>query len=419
MARGSKRRGDAAPGLRLRPAPKGREVEPAAHADILAVLGTEPRRRDLLIEHLHKLQDHFGHLSGAHLTALAWEMRLTPAEVYEVASFYHHFDIVKDETPSPPALTVRVCESIACHIAGSEQLLHELRERLGPAVRVLAASCVGRCEHAPVAVVGRNPVDRATPEAVEDAVAGGDIEARPPNYLDYETYRRAGGYRLLAECFAGEHPLDGVIAAAEASGLRGLGGAGFPTHRKWRFVRAEPAPRYVVLNADEGEPGTFKDRVCFETDPHRVLEGLLIAAWVVEASDVFIYLRDEYAAIRQLLTRELSELKANPPCALPAIHLRRGAGAYICGEETALIESIEGKRGEPRLRPPFPAQFGVFGRPTLVHNVETLYWLRTILEDGGATFAAHGVRGRRACASSRSVAAWRSRACTRHPTEQR
>jgi formate dehydrogenase beta subunit len=393
MARGRKNRGGAGPGLRLRPAPKGREVEPAAHADVLAVLGNEPRRRDLLIEHLHKLQDRFGHLSASHLTALAWEMRLTPAEVYEVASFYHHFDIVKDGPP-PPTLTVRICESIACHIAGSDQLLHDLQGRLGPDVRVLAAPCVGRCEHAPVAVVGRNPVHNATTQAVEQLVAHAETEPTAPAYLQYDDYRRRGGYRLFAECVNGERPVEAVIAAAEAAGLRGLGGAGFPTYRKWRFVRAEPAPRFVVLNADEGEPGTFKDRVCFETDPHRVLEGLLIAAWVVEASDVFIYLRDEYAAIRELLTRELAALMADPPCALPAIHLRRGAGAYICGEETALIESIEGKRGEPRLRPPFPAQFGVFGKPTLVHNVETVYWLRTILEDGGAQFAAQGVRGR-------------------------
>lgn len=393
MAGGKRSRGGAAGGIRLRPAPKGREVEPRAHADVVALLGDQPRRRDLLIEHLHKIQDRFGHLSAAHVTALAWEMRLTPAEVFEVASFYHHFDIVKEGDPPPAPLTIRVCESISCHLAGSEQLLHDLQQRLGIRARVIAAPCVGRCDRAPVAVVGRNPVDRASLESVEESVLDQRIEPDPLPYITYATYRARGGYELLAECVAGQRNLDEIIATIEASGLRGLGGAGFPSNRKWRFVRAEAAPRFAVLNADEGEPGTFKDRVCFETDPHRVLEGLLIAAWAVEASEVFIYLRDEYAGAREILQRELSSLVDNPPCPLPPIHLRRGAGAYICGEETSLIESIEGKRGEPRLRPPFPAQSGVFGRPTLVHNVETVYWLREILEQGGEHFAAQGKRG--------------------------
>jgi NADH:ubiquinone oxidoreductase subunit F (NADH-binding)/NADH:ubiquinone oxidoreductase subunit E len=392
MAGGKRSRGGAA-GIRLRPAPKGREVEPRAHAEVVALLGAEPRRRDLLIEHLHKIQDRFGHLSAAHITALAWEMRLTPAEVFEVASFYHHFDIIKEGDSPPPALTIRVCESISCHLAGGEQLLHDLQQRLGTRARVIAAPCVGRCDRAPVAVVGRNPVDRASLESVEESVLDQRIEPEPLPYITYATYRARGGYDLLAQCVAGQRNLDDMIATIESSGLRGLGGAGFPSNRKWRFVRAEAAPRCAVLNADEGEPGTFKDRVCFETDPHRVIEGLLIAAWAVEASEVFIYLRDEYAGAREILQRELSALTDNPPCVLPPIHLRRGAGAYICGEETSLIESIEGKRGEPRLRPPFPAQYGVFGRPTLVHNVETVYWLREILEHGGDHFAAQGTRG--------------------------
>lgn len=381
--------------LSLRPAPKGREVDPRAHEQIVELLGDESRRRDLLIEHLHKLQDHFGCLTAEHLTALAYEMRLTPAEVYEVATFYHHFDVIRGGDEVPPALTVRVCDSISCHIAGGEKIIDELRVRLGPAVRVIAAPCIGRCDAAPAAIVGRNSVGPVSADSIEQLVHGKQTEAAVPPYIDYNVYRTEGGYRTLAACVNGERALGDIEAAVDASGLRGLGGAGFPSGRKWKFVRAEPAPRFAVLNADEGEPGTFKDRFCFETDPHRVLEGLLIAAWAVEASAVFIYLRDEYATARAILTREIAALRENPPCSLPPIFLRRGAGAYICGEETSLIESIEGKRGEPRLRPPFPAQFGVFGMPTLVHNVETVYWLRTIVEDGAQTFASKGVRERK------------------------
>jgi formate dehydrogenase beta subunit len=379
----------------LRPAPKGRQVDETAHQEILALLGDEPRRRDLLIEHLHKLQDNFGCLTAQHMTALAWEMRLTPAEVYEVATFYHHFDIVKEGDAVPPPLTVRVCESIACHLAGGPAMIEELRTRLGANVRVVAAPCIGRCDVAPAAIVGRNSVGHASVDSIQQAVQLGHTEAQVPPYADYLTYRERGGYRTLADCVNGIRAFADVAAAVEASGLRGLGGAGFPSSRKWQFVRAEPAPRFAVMNADEGEPGTFKDRFCLETDPHRVLEGLLISAWAVEASAIYIYLRDEYAAARAILTRELGALQESPPCSLPPIFLRRGAGAYICGEETSLIESLEGKRGEPRLRPPFPAQFGVFGQPTLVHNVETAYWLRSIIEEGPDSFASHGLRGRK------------------------
>jgi len=382
-------------GLRLRPAPKGRQVDPRAHAEVVELLGDAPRRRDLLIEHLHRLQDRFGCLTVAHMTALASEMRLTPTEVFEVASFYHHFDIVREGEAPPPPLTIRVCESISCHLAGSNQLLQELSSRLGSNVRVIAAPCVGRCDAAPVAVVGTNPIARASTATVEEAVLADQTKALAGDYTNYHDYRAAGGYALLRECVSGARPVEDVITAVEQSGLRGLGGAGFPTNRKWRFVRAEPAPRYAVLNADEGEPGTFKDRVLLETDPHRIIEGLLISAWIVDASEIFIYLRDEYAGIRAILETELAALAADPPCPLPVIHMRRGGGAYICGEETALIESIEGKRGEPRLRPPFPAQNGVFGRPTLVQNVETMYWLRDILEQGGEAFSERGKEGHR------------------------
>jgi formate dehydrogenase len=374
----------------MRPAPKGRSVDPSAHAEVVSLLSDSPRRPDLLIEHLHRIQDQFGHLSMKHLAALAFEMDLTLAEVYEVATFYHHFDVVRDGEAPPPPVTVRVCESIACAMAGADALLDDLRGLGLDDVRVLPAPCVGRCDHAPVAVVGRNPLDDASPDSVRAAIDGGADEPAPLPAILYAEYRANGGYTLLADCVEGRRTVDQLVAELEASGLRGLGGAGFPNHRKIGFVRAQPGPRVVAVNADEGEPGTFKDRYCMETDPHRVLEGMLIAAWAVEADDVYFYLRDEYAACRFLLEQEITALESDPPCALPRLHLRRGAGAYICGEETSLIESIEGKRGEPRLRPPFPAQFGVFGRPTLVDNVETLYWYREIVENGGAAFAARG-----------------------------
>ncbi|MGQ0815593.1 MAG: NAD(P)H-dependent oxidoreductase subunit E [Gemmatimonadota bacterium] len=392
---GKKSRSGTYASLSLRPAPKGREVDPRAHQQVVELLAGEPRRRDLLIEHLHKIQDCFGCLSAAHLTALAHEMRLTPAEVYEVATFYHHFDIVKEGDAVPPQLTVRVCESIACHLVGGPEMITDLRARLGDGVRVIAAPCIGRCDAAPAAIVGTNSVGHASADTIEQLVRAGHTAATPTPYTEYNGYREQGGYQVLANCVNGFRSFEDVAAAVDASGLRGLGGAGFPSGRKWRFVRAEPAPRLAVMNADEGEPGTFKDRYCLETDPHRVLEGLLIAAWAVDASAVFIYLRDEYAAVRAILTHEIAALEVNPPCSLPPIVLRRGAGAYICGEETSLIESLEGKRGEPRLRPPFPAQYGVFGQPTLVHNVETAYWLRFILENGAEAFASKGVRARK------------------------
>jgi formate dehydrogenase beta subunit len=381
---------------RKRQGPKGRRAGAQAVAEIRGLLGDASRQRDLLIEHLHKIQDRFGHLSAAHLAALAEEMALAQTEVYEVASFYHHFDIVKEGEAAPEALTVRVCDSLSCSMAGSDQLLEKLPQILGRDVRVLHAPCVGRCEQAPVAIVGQNPVPNATVEAVAAKVKAADVRHEPEPYIDYEQYKAQGGYQLLAECLSGKRDVESVIKVMEASGLRGLGGAGFPAGRKWRIVRAEPAPRLMAVNIDEGEPGTFKDRVYLERDPHRFLEGMLIAAWAVGIAGIYVYLRDEYHGCRALLEREVAKLKANPPVPeLPPIELRRGAGAYICGEESAMIESIEGKRGMPRLRPPYVAQVGLFGRPTLEHNFETLYWVPELIAKGAEAFASQGRHGRK------------------------
>ena len=381
---------------RKRSAPKGRVVDPAALADVRRLLGSESRARDLLIEHLHKLQDHFGHLSARHLAALAREMDLAQTEVYEVATFYHHFDVVKEGDAVPQALTVRVCDGLSCEMAGARDLLARLPGILGKDVRVIAAPCIGRCEQAPAVAVGQHPVACATVQSVQAAVKAGHNRHDPSGFVDLEAYKEEGGYALLKTCIAGELEVEDVIKALEDSGLRGLGGAGFPAGRKWRIVRNEPAPRLMAVNIDEGEPGTFKDRVYLERDPHRFLEGMLIAAWAVGIARIYIYLRDEYHGCRAMLEAELDKLRASPPFpGMPEIVLRRGAGAYICGEESAMIESIEGKRGMPRLRPPYVAQVGLFGRPTLEHNFETLYWVREILEKGGSWFASHGRNGRK------------------------
>jgi formate dehydrogenase len=374
---------------------KGRQVDSKALAEVQALLGNESRQKDLLIEHLHKIQDKYKHLSAAHLVALAREMNLSKAEVYEVATFYHHFDVVKEGDTVPPQLTVRVCESLTCSMKGSEDLVQSLENTLGTEVRVQRVPCVGRCEKAPVAVVGMNPIEEANTDKVVTAVNSNDIEPESLQPIEYEAYVENGGYNTYRMCRNGTYKIEKVLDAMDDSGLRGLGGAGFPAGRKWRIVRGMPDPKLMAVNIDEGEPGTLKDKYYLERDPHCFLEGMLIGAWATGIHDIYIYLRDEYAAIRNVLEVEIAKLVANPPVEeLPTIHLRRGAGAYICGEESAMIESIEGKRGMPRLRPPFVAEVGLFGRPTLEHNMESLYWVRDILEKGPECLTKHGRNGR-------------------------
>ncbi|WP_299283381.1 NAD(P)H-dependent oxidoreductase subunit E [uncultured Tateyamaria sp.] len=362
--------------------PKGRALEDRAWDEVRALLGDQPRRADLLIEFLHLIQDHYGHLSAAHLRALAEEMRMSMAEVYEVATFYAHFDVVKEGEVPPPALTIRVCDSLSCELAGAQALKAALEDGLDASeVRVLRAPCMGRCDTAPVLELGHHHIDHATPEKVQAAIAAGHTHADIPDYETLDTYMRQGGYATLKDLRANGDWQD-VQAKIKDSGLRGLGGAGFPSGTKWGFVRGNPGPRYLAVNGDEGEPGTFKDRYYLERTPHLFLEGMLIAAWAVEADTAFIYMRDEYPAVLKILAHEIKALEEAGIVAPGYIDLRRGAGAYICGEESAMIESIEGKRGMPRHRPPYVAQVGIFGQPTLVHNVETLHWIARICREG-------------------------------------
>ncbi len=379
-----------------RPTPKGRQIVPAALDDVRALLGDRPRRSDLLIEFLHLIQDAQGHLSAAHLAALADEMGMAMAEVYEVATFYAHFDVVKEGETPPPALTIRVCDSLSCELAGAQALKSALEDGLDPAeVRVLRAPCMGRCDTAPVLEIGHNHIDHATPEKVDAAIAAGDTHAHLPDYQAYDAYAKQGGYETLKALRGGSKTPEQVQEEVLASGLRGMGGAGFPSGRKWSFVRAEAGPRYMAVNGDEGEPGTFKDRYFLEREPHTFLEGMLIAAWAVEAEKVFLYMRDEYPFILKLLAIEIERLEQAGIVEPGYIDLRRAAGAYICGEESAMIESIEGKRGLPRHRPPYVAQVGIFDRPTLVHNVETLHWVCRIAREGPDCFGQHGVNDRK------------------------
>jgi formate dehydrogenase beta subunit len=376
---------------RAKATPKGRQVDPTAAHEIEVLLGDRPRQRDLLIEHLHLIQDKYHQISAAHLAALADEMKLSFAEVFETATFYAHFDVVKEGEPNIPPLTIRVCDSLTCAMMGGEKLLQELPNGAGPGIRVVRAPCVGRCDTAPAAEVGHHFVDHASVQNVLAAAGSGDTHAHLPAYVGYDAYVADGGYKLLNRLRSGDLKKEDLLKALDDASLRGLGGAGFPTGRKWRAVLGEPGPRLMAVNGDEGEPGTFKDRYYLEADPHRFIEGTLIGAHVVEAADVYIYMRDEYPACREILAREVAKL---PPGG-PRMHLRRGAGAYICGEESSLLESIEGKRGLPRHKPPYPFQVGLFGLPTLINNIETLWWVRDIVEKGAAWWNSHGRNERR------------------------
>jgi formate dehydrogenase len=367
-------------GRRMAPAfPKGRQGAPAADAEIAALLGDRPRDRDLLIEHLHLIQDRYGRLSADHLQALGDVMGLPMAEVYEVASFYAHFDIVLDGERDPAPLTIRVCDSLTCEMMGAQDLLARLPGKVGPGVRVVRAPCMGRCDCAPVAEVGHRHIDHATTQTLAEAAKSGDTHPVIPAYTSYEDYVAGGGYALLRDCLAGNRDRDEIVQTMEHSGLRGLGGAGFPAGLKWKLVRQQPGPRICAINGDEGEPGTFKDRFYLETDPHRFLEGMLVAGWACEVATVYVYIRDEYPAVLKILADEIARLEAEGLTGGMKIDLRRGAGAYICGEESAMFESIEGKR-----------ERGLFGLPTLAHNVETVYWVRDIVEKGPEWFAGQG-----------------------------
>ncbi len=374
---------------------KGRQADDVSLQEVRDLVGVDALRRDLLIEYLHLLNDAYRGLHERHLVALAKVMNIPMAEVYEVATFYHHFEVIRDgETAAN--LTIRVCDGLSCELAGAKQLFDKLPQLLGSKdIKVIATPCVGRCEQSPIAVVHQNALVHATTESVLSAIAADQKWQALPDYEDKDAYVADGGYELLKQIHNNTIEAEQIIQTMESSGLRGLGGAGFPAGRKWRIVREQAAPRLMAVNIDEGEPGTFKDRTYLERDPHRFIEGMLIAAQVVGIDAIYIYLRDEYHGCRQLLETELARLKANPPCPLPLIELRRGAGAYICGEESAMIESIEGKRGEPRMRPPYIAQVGLFGRPTLEHNFETLYWVRDILQKGADWFSGFGRHGRK------------------------
>lgn len=379
---------------RARGFPKGRQLDVDALEQVRELLGDRPRRHDLLIEYLHLIQDYYHHISSRHLRALCDEMKLPQAAAYEVATFYAHFDVVKEGETPPPRTTIRVCDSITCAIKGADALYDALKADVDPSeVRILKAPCMGRCDTAPVCEIGHYFVDHATPDRVQTGLNSGRHDPHIPEYKDLAAYRAEGGYSMLEECRSGKRSVEDVINEMSAAGLRGLGGAGFPAGKKWQIVRSFPAPRLMTINGDEGEPGTFKDRYYLERNPHQMIEGALIGAWAVEADRIYLYMRDEYPAVLHILGHEIAALEAAGIIKKGDIELRRGAGAYICGEESAMIESIEGKRGYPRNRPPYIAEVGLFGRPTLNHNIETLHWVPKILAKGANWFADQGMNG--------------------------
>jgi formate dehydrogenase len=375
----------------------GRVLDQTAFNQVNELIGDESKSRDMLIEHLHKIQDTYHFISNRHIIALAKIMNLSMAAVYETATFYHHFDITNENEIPPPEITVRVCESVTCEMFGAKKLIKELKLATdSKKIRIQPVPCVGRCAAAPVAVAGTYPIEHAGVETVLSALSKNKLsDSLPKSYIDYDTYKNNGGYKTLIDCIDGKYKREDIISLLEDSSLRGLGGAGFPTGQKWRILSEKKSPKLIAINIDEGEPGTFKDRYYLENDPHRFIEGTLIAHWAIEADDIYIYLRDEYAGCRMLLEKELDKIKTAPPCKLPTIHLRRGAGAYICGEESAMIESIEGKAGMPRLRPPYVADVGLFGHPTLEQNMETMHWIRDIIEKGPNWFSSNGRRERK------------------------
>lgn len=374
---------------------KGRAVDAIARDEVLEAIDGISRTADQLIECLHRLQDAHGYLSSQHLVALADVLRLAPTEVYEVATFYHHFDVVREGETPPPPVTVRVCNSVTCEMFGATQLLGALQKGLRDGVRVQPVPCVGRCDQAPIAVVGKRAVTHATEQSVAECLdANLTGPGTPDDWIRFEAYCADGGYALARRCNDDNQLGEVIIKELESSGLRGLGGAGFPAGRKWRILKEQDAPRLMAINIDEGEPGTFKDRYYLERDPHRFLEGVLIAAKVIGIDACYLYVRDEYPGVIEILQSAIKELEDGFDRSLPELFVRRGAGAYICGEESAMIESIEGKRGMPRLRPPYVAEVGLFGRPTLEHNCETLYWVREIVERGAKWFSGEGRRSR-------------------------
>ena len=375
---------------------KGRQSDDQSLDDLKNLIPNDYfRQRDMLIESLHLIQDRYKCLKPKHLTALSELTNLPLTEIYETASFYAHFDIYKEDDLTPPDTTIRVCDGITCEMNGCKSLEKDLKDNLDSNVRVVRAPCMGRCHQAPVVEVGKKHFVNANLSLVQKALEEQDTKPVIPNYISYDDYVKEGGYKILKDCIEDKKDPMKLIEEMEQSGLRGLGGAGFPTGRKWRFVRAEDKPRLMAINGDEGEPGTFKDHHYLTRDPHRFLEGMLIAAWVVEATDVYIYMRDEYPDVIKFLKKEIKILENNNLNIKTRIHFRRGAGAYICGEESSMLESLEGKRGLPRHKPPFPSQVGLFGRPTLIHNVETVFWVREILEKGAVWFSSHGLNGRK------------------------